>query len=210
MFTSSSPFYNLPKERQDQIIFEARTKGTTITSRKYAEEVGLNEAAFRVFLVRKMKPKEKEPIAEEPQLVSETKLGRIPKPKVKIVDKTKKIKSLSKEENDMLARLEAGTSGIDEMSRMVAVRVFKRMLQNPDDFRFIDFFRAELLRQKEQETKLKYKWTNELMARMFAGQLPPKICPNCGMHLVKEVIEGSEETNGQVSIDGDIVTEESV
>lgn len=189
MFVTVSPFSSLPQERQDLIIFEARTQGASVIAKKYAEEAKMKPESLYALLKRRITPVVKE---------NEKEGGNVGN--TKKVPKEKKLKKLSSEEVEMLKGLEAGTTGIEEMSRVVAARVFKRMLQNPDDFKFIDFFRAELLRQKEQETKLKYKWTNELMARMFAGQLPPKVCPSCGLHLVKEITEGDAE-----AIDGEVL-----
>ena len=78
-------------------------------------------------------------------------------------------KALTHQEQELLKKLEKGEVGIDEMSRIVAVKVFKKMLKNPDDFRFIDFFRTELLKIKAEE----------LLMRVFAGNPPPLICPHC-------------------------------
>lgn len=94
-------------------------------------------------------------------------------------------KDLTLEEKQLLERLEKGEVSTDEVSRVVAVKVFEKMLKNPDDFRFIDFFRTELLKIKQQETQTKEKWGNELLARMFSGKLPEPNCPNCGTRFIE-------------------------
>lgn len=89
-------------------------------------------------------------------------------------------KELTEAEKILLDRLSRGEATLEETSRVVAVKVFEKMLKNPDDFKFIDFFRAELLRLKQEETEIKESWGKEIIARLFAGKLPPPICPDCG------------------------------
>lgn len=93
-------------------------------------------------------------------------------------------KKLTQQEDELLGKLEKGEVGIDEMSRIVAVKVFDKMLKNPDDFRFIDFFRTELLKLKAEENKVKDDWSKEIIARMFSGHLPPRECPHCGKNVL--------------------------
>lgn len=96
---------------------------------------------------------------------------------------------LSADDIEFLDRLQRGEVSLDEASRVVAVKVFKRMLENPNDVRFIDFFRAELLRLKQEENKVKEVWGKEIIARFFAGKLPPKYCPHCGKLTVDDSIK---------------------
>lgn len=89
-------------------------------------------------------------------------------------------RELTPEEQELLGRFEKGEVTLNEISRIVASKVFEKMLRNPDDFRFIDFFRAELLRMKQEETEVKESWAKEAITRLFAGKLPPRYCPECG------------------------------
>lgn len=96
-------------------------------------------------------------------------------------------KELTQEEKDLLKRFEKGEVALDEISKIVAVKVFEKMLKNPDDFRFIDFFRTELLKIKQEETQIKDQWAKELIGRFFAGKLPPPKCPDCGHNFMETI-----------------------
>lgn len=87
---------------------------------------------------------------------------------------------LSEEEIDLLLRFKEGKVTLDEASRIVATKVFEKILKNPEDVKFIDFFRAELLKIKQQEVTDRNSWAMELVNRMFAGELPPRNCTKCG------------------------------
>lgn len=94
--------------------------------------------------------------------------------------------NLTSEQIDFLQRLKEGKVGLEEGSRIVAAMVFEKILKNPDDIRFIDFFRTELLKIKQQETTDRNHWATELMNRMFSGHLPPKNCIKCGNPFIQE------------------------
>lgn len=83
-------------------------------------------------------------------------------------------------ELSFLNRLKNGDATTSEINRMVAVKVFEKILRYPDDLRFVDFFRSELLALKKQELESKNSWAEELVGRTFAGMLPPPNCPSCG------------------------------
>lgn len=92
-------------------------------------------------------------------------------------------KKLTNEEKKLLDRFEKGEVSLDEMSRIVATRAFEKILKNPKDIRFIDFFRTELLRQKEEAMHGKSILVNDLISRAFHGELPPRYCPTCKLNL---------------------------
>lgn len=98
-------------------------------------------------------------------------------------------RELTDDENKLLDKLEKGEIGIKEMSGIVARKVFEKMLKNPDSFKFIDFFRSELLRQKEEETKIKDNHAREIINRFFAGKLPARYCPNCGHDMMPDIVD---------------------
>jgi hypothetical protein len=92
-------------------------------------------------------------------------------------------KELSDEEIKLLDRIKNGEIELNEISRIVAAKVFEKMLKNPNDWHYLDFFRIELLKIKQEETQLKENWAKELVNRMFMGKLPPQYCPKCGYNL---------------------------
>lgn len=96
----------------------------------------------------------------------------------------KKAKKLSPEEKLFLEDLKSGKKDISEISRLVAVRVFEKMLKYPDDFKFYDFYQAQLLQLKKEEQQNKTSIAMELINRLFAGQLPPTHCPKCGTEII--------------------------
>lgn len=93
-------------------------------------------------------------------------------------------KNLTNEEKKLLDRFEKGEVSLEEMSRIVATRAFEKILKNPKDIRFIDFFRTELLRQKEEAMQSKSILINNLIFRAFHGELPPRYCPTCKLNLL--------------------------
>lgn len=169
-------FSKLDKGIQDEIMLHARIKGASYAAKQYAAVAGMKEKSLYILLSRKLK--NEKPIVQEPKVVPEKTDGRR---KVREPER-----ELTAEEEALLDKLEKGEVGLTEMSRLVARQVFTKMLKNPNDFKFIDFFRTELLRQKDEENKIKDKWAGELINRMFAGKLPPRICPNCGADLVPD------------------------
>lgn len=94
-------------------------------------------------------------------------------------------RELTQAEQELLKRFERGDVDLEEASRVVASRVFEKILRNPDQLKYIDFFRTELLKIKEQESTNRNNWATELMNRMFSGHLPPRNCPKCGYEIVK-------------------------
>ena len=169
-------FSKLDKGLQDEILLHARIKGAGYAAKVYAEKAGMKEKSLYVLLARRLKTEK--PIPEPEKPVAEKIDGRR---KAKEPER-----ELTAEEEALLEKLEKGEVGLTEMSRLVAKQVFTKMLRNPNDFKFIDFFRTELLRQKDEENKIKDKWAGELINRMFAGKLPPRICPHCGTDLVPD------------------------
>ncbi|OGH18809.1 MAG: hypothetical protein A3F31_04510 [Candidatus Levybacteria bacterium RIFCSPHIGHO2_12_FULL_38_12] len=104
-------------------------------------------------------------------------------------------KELTADEKELLNRMSKGEASFEEVSRVVAVKVFEKMLKNPDDFRYIDFFRTELLKIKQEETQVKETWAKEIIARVFSGKLPLRDCPKCGHSLLPEDNINGDLTN---------------
>ena len=177
-------FTVLPQETKDEIFESVRLKGIYKTANEYAPKVGMHPMA----LYKALKKAVDNPEYAESGGSEEGNLGyKNPTPPTE--------KKLSKEEKEFLDKLEKGETSIADVSRLVARRVFERMLKNPDDFKFIDFFRAELIRVKEEENNTKKKIAEDVITRLFAGKLPPRHCPSCGYDLMpeldsKELVEG--------------------
>lgn len=106
----------------------------------------------------------------------------------------RKPQKLSEEEKIFLEDLKSGKKDISEISKLVAVKVFEKMLKFPDDFKFYDFYQAQILQLKQEEAKSKNTLAMELINRLFNGSLPPTHCPACGHEIIKlETIHAIEE-----------------
>jgi len=113
---------------------------------------------------------------------------------------------LTVEDKLLIDRFRKGEVSIDEVSRIVAVKVFEKMLKNPEQFRFIDYFRTELLRLKEEESNIQNNIYKELIDRFFGGVLPSRYCKKCGYDFCPDSpsdnlsipIESSEEPDAVV------------
>ena len=200
-----SKWDKLNKELQDEILQFAKDNSAFIAGKTYAEKSGMRWDSLYQRLRKMLK---KEGLADETNQggyhsFSEEGLARHIAASEAMRSDKKKPKELNKEEKHFLDRLEKGEASLSDASRFVAVRVFKRMLEHPDDIKFIDFFRTELLKLKSEENKIKDNWSKEIVMRMFAGKLPPQLCPHCGGRIVAEavVVEGRDESNEQLVLE---------
>jgi len=159
-------FKNLPPDFTEQLRHIVTEIGAYATARKYHERANMSlQAFYRQLSIN---------------------FGEGKKPKTKFNSKGKEIRTLTEEEELFLEKLGKGEVSLAEASKLVAAKVFRKMLENPDDVKFIDFFRTELLKLKESENKVKETWSKEIIARMFAGHTPPQVCPKCGFNLVPD------------------------
>lgn len=157
-------------ELQQEIIDYAKEQGHYIAGRKYGSSVNMNEHALGQMLKRKYGTVAKKPVSKN---------GRgkyIPEEK-----------ELDAEELIFIEKLKKGQVGLEEAGKIVAAKVFEKMLKNPDDVKFVDFFRSELLKIKNQEVNDKKDASMELLNRLFSGQVPPKECPHCGAPLFTNI-----------------------
>jgi hypothetical protein len=177
-----APKFNLlPTPLQEEIYTMAREKGAWATSLFYASKISMNQVYLSLKLKKYLKNLEGESL---PTTTSSSK--PIPKPW------EKPVKKLTKAEEAFLDGIKKGSIPLEEASKVIASMVFEKMLRNPEDIRFIDFFRTELLKLKQQESQDRNNLALEMINRMFSGNLPPKICPKCGYELYQEtkMIEG--------------------
>ena len=162
----NQPIYNkLPREQKEKIEAFARRYNIYKASQKFCKEAGMAENALYKAL--------------------RVKLEHIPRHASKAGFYPKRATKLTAEEKEFLKELKEGTKGVDDIARLVAVKVFEKMLKYPDDFKFYDFYQAQMLKLKKEEQTNKNTVAMELINRMFGGQLPPTHCPNCGTEVIK-------------------------
>ena len=177
------PIYiTLPLSLREEIESSVKTMGVYAAATKYAPQAGMSFWGLYNNLKKK---------AQNGKL--ETREG-IKSPSIHKGKPIRKPQKLTDEENIFLEDLKSGKKDISEISRMVAVKVFEKMLKFPDDFKFYDFYQAQLLQFKQEEAKSKNTIAMELINRLFNGKLPPTHCPNCGYEIIKlETITAVEE-----------------
>lgn len=173
-------FKSLPISLREEIEESVKKIGSFATANKYAKQAGMSEWGLYHNLSKKVKTGE---------IVVP---GRVVQPNN--IKPVKKAQKLTDEEKLFLQDLKSGKKDISEISRMVAVKVFEKMLKYPDDFKFYDFYQAQLLQLKQEEAKSKNTIAMELINRLFAGKLPPTHCPKCGTEIIKlETVAAIEE-----------------
>ena len=151
-----------------KIVKESKEFGPSVTAKKYHKEVNMSYWGLYEVL-KKERRREEEKL--HPGLAQKKRMES-------------KEHKLTKEEKEFLDGLKQGKVGLSETSKIVAVRVFENMLKHPQDWAYLDFFRTELLRIKNEDTQLKDAWAKEIIGRFFAGKLPPRVCPECGYSLI--------------------------
>lgn len=175
-------FEGLPQEKREEILKHAGEFDDWQAAVRYAREVGLTprqlDSGIKKYRAGLSKKTEKEGGSR---------------------------RELDAEEELFLERVRAGDVGLDEASRKVASLVFKKMLENPDDVRFGDFFKVEFLKIKQTEVQDKKNAATDMIHAMFGGKLPPKICPQCGYKLVGEPLPIA--STKVEAIEGEIVDE---
>ncbi len=183
---SSSQFDEIEDGKKGEILLHAEQYGDWQTAVRYGREVGMSSRQLFGFLQRQNKVKE--PKAEKVGKIGGEGPGR----------------ELGEEEQVFLQRVRDGDVGLDEASRKVAALVFEKMLKNPDDVRFGDFFKVEFLKIKQTEVQDKKNAATDMIHAMFGGKLPPKICPQCGFHLYQPTVVAKpiEAIEGEV-VDND-------
>ena len=172
----------LPESLRNEIVEKAKAVGAWKASDEYATRAGMNQGSLYERLRKTIR---KESWGGE----------FLPNGGNHFPNATKKADSkerdLTKVEKEFLKKLETGEMTFEETSRFVAVRVFERMLKNPDRWQYLDFFRTELIKVKREEAQIKDAFAKQIIERMFAGKLPERNCPKCGYDLFPDkVLEG--------------------
>ncbi len=173
----------LPKSLQEEMIEYAEVNGIYRAGSHYCDRARMTRSGLSSRLRRELARKHK------PTVQKIYGGGKV----------EKKAKRLSPQEKQFLKDLAAGKVGIEEASRLIAVRVFEKMLKYPDQFKFYDFYQSQLLKIKEKEAEDKQTRAMELINRLFSGKLPPPNCPKCGTELYKPIqMESNKIIEGEV------------
>jgi hypothetical protein len=180
-----STWQAVPEDLKETIKLESSNHGAWTTAQRYASEIGMTPGGLYNIL----------------KAYNSTLSNPPPKKTAGRHKEEKKPKKLNEQEIDFLKRLETGQADITEASKFVAVSVFKKMLEYPDDVKYIDFFRTELLKLKQEELKIKDTWTKEIILRMFAGKMPPPLCPKCGAAIGTQKVIEAVIDDGRLSQD---------
>lgn len=194
-------FGKLPNVKKLEIIQYAQEHGEYKAAREYCDEVGITWNGLYRRLRRELRQNTETEILEE---TPKAKLSPYNQGKRDAALARKRAESrgevkLSREEKKFLKDLKEGRASLEEASRLVAVKVFEKMLKQPGNVKFLDFFRVELLKIKKMEAETKKTWAMQLVSRMFGGaELPPPVCPHCN----KELIPG-----GKHILEGEIITD---
>ena len=96
---------------------------------------------------------------------------------------------LTEEDLILLERFKDKKLGFDEMHRELAIRAFKKILQNPKEVKVRDWLQSELISIKKDEMSKQSDAMKAFVDGLFSGFIPPENCPNCGTQIVfrKEV-----------------------
>lgn len=175
-------FKALPVALQNEIIAFGEKFGRKVAAAEYHSKANMTMSSLHQWLQKNQGQPSDEQAGNEGSSYSGGGRGKV-KLKVK----------MSKEEKDFVERLEKGEASLEEGSKILAAKVFRKIFEHPDDVKFIDLFRTELLKLKKDENKNKEQFNQELLMRLFAGKVPASTCPNCGHSLFQQALDGEIE-----------------
>lgn len=187
----------LPNVLKLKVLSMARNEGAYKASKHFEKETGMSwNGLYRRLQKELERNAKKMPVAESSRLPGQADYTPFQKGQRQAANARKKETEvkLSKDEKKLIRDLKDGKASLEDASRLVAVKVFEKMFKNPDNVKFLDFFRVELLKIKKMEAETKKTWAMQLVSRMFGGaELPPPVCPKCNHELVPggaTVLEG--------------------
>lgn len=90
---------------------------------------------------------------------------------------------LNQEELEFLEKFRTGELDFEEAQRMLAYKVFTRILQDPAQLRAADWLRSELVKIKREEMSMKKEEMERSWAMIFGGFMIPDKCPRCQHNL---------------------------
>lgn len=185
-----------------ELLDESNKSGAFAASKKFARPLGFSQNYLYRKLLRigrnaHVKEDLVDPNSEDP----EDKISRQVRARARARKDAYDEIVLTKKERRLISDIAEGKVDLETASRVIAAKAFEKLLKFPDSASFTSFIQSELLKLKQKELTDKNTWAMELINRMFAGELPPRVCPNCGQVLVKleelhsEVIEDVESVS---------------
>ncbi len=104
---------------------------------------------------------------------------------------------LSKTEVDFLERFKRGEVQFEEAQRELAYRVFKKILEEPEQLKAADWLRSELVKIKREEISMKKEQMDLAWTMIFGSFMIPKVCPHCGGDLQPKAYQKLEILKGE-------------
>jgi len=155
---SSRILEDLSEEYQKRILFDLASLGAAETARRHYEDLGIKETNLYK------------------TLSNEAKKQRINR----VVGFDKQDDKLKEDEKLLLIKYERGEVGFDEMQRVLATKMFKRLLTGEDKVTASDWLRSEQIKIRKMEVEDQKTAMEEFLDAMFSGFLPSLTCPYCG------------------------------
>ena len=187
----------------EEVLQSNEEKGSYITAEKYYEKTGLSRSGL-YWKLRHLKPSGETVGEEETEKSGGDKI--VEGYKARAVGRKEAYEGikLTPKERKLIKDIAEGTVDMQKASRVIAAKAFEKLLKFPDSASFTSFIQSEMLNLKRQELTDKNTWAMELVNRMFAGALPPRVCPRCGEVLVKlPELVGKVEDAESLSLTGE-------
>lgn len=167
-----------PKRYNDMLVF-LRDNTIAATAYEFAEEMGEEaESLNKKLSIFSAKHKIKaSPTVVDSMLVRNPGLITQPK-KLTLADQ-----DLNSEELEFLEKFRSGELDFEEAQRMLAYKVFTRILQDPTQLKAADWLRSELVKIKREEMSMKKEDMERSWAMIFGGFMIPDKCPRCQYNL---------------------------
>jgi len=185
----------IPDDIWEKVVEYSKAEGNYPAAVKYADELKLNT----YYLYTKLKKLGEKGSGDVGDEMGGEKSGKkknsfseIAKQKAVARKEAYEGITLTPKEKKLILDISEGKVDLESASRVIASKAFEKLLKYPDSASFTSFIQSELLKLKRQELTDKNTWAMELVNRMFNGELPPRVCPGCGLTLVKlPVLEGN-------------------
>lgn len=100
---------------------------------------------------------------------------------------------LNQEELEFLEKFRSGELDFEEAQRMLAYKVFTRILQDPTQLKAADWLRSELVKIKREEMSMKKEEMERSWAMIFGGFMIPDKCPRCQYNLSPKAFHNINE-----------------
>lgn len=167
-----------PKGYNDLLVY-LRDNTIHATAYEFAEMMGEEvESLTKKLTIFSAKHKIKaDPTAVNTMLVRSPGLAAQPK-KLTLADQ-----DLNTEELEFLEKFRSGELDFEEAQRMLAYKVFTRILQDPTQLKAADWLRSELVKIKREEMSMKKEDMERSWAMIFGGFMIPDKCPRCQYNL---------------------------